>query len=80
MNGDKQYSGPEEEEKETKTEAFVEEEVAVAISDTVQSSIPEEVVEVQKEDVPSSKTEEESTSVSNTGDIPMDYRSRKALR
>lgn len=82
MNGDKQDSGPdlEEEEKETKTEAFVEEEIAVSLLDTVHSSIPEEVVEVKKEELPSSKIEEKCSSVSNTGDIPMDYRARRALR
>lgn len=82
MNGDKQDPGPdlEEEEKETKTEAFVEEEIAVSLLDTVHSSIPEEVVDVKKEELPSSKIEEKCSSVSNTGDIPMDYRARRALR
>ncbi|XP_068725312.1 caldesmon-like isoform X2 [Montipora capricornis] len=82
--GDKNDIEPEEEEKETKTDVFAVNEINVVSSETVQSSMPEEVFENPKEDAPCTiKVEEKPKQDLNaigSGDVPMDYRARRALR
>ncbi|XP_068704066.1 caldesmon-like isoform X2 [Montipora foliosa] len=82
--GDKNDIKPEEEEKETKTDIFAVNEINVVSSETVQSSMPEEVFENPKEDAPCTiKVEEKPKQDLNaigSGDVPMDYRARRALR
>lgn len=81
--GDKNNIEPEKEEKETKTDVFAVNEITVVSSETVQSSMPEEVFENPKEDAPTIKVEEKPKKDLNaigSGDVPMDYRARRALR